>query len=97
MQRRTTSEILIKIFSSPLIMLENFVTISMYLPIAHVLVLFCLKVKNYISLGGPHAGIASVPLCGVSSEFTFHSSVSASFLYTNIPKSQYFPICMVLV
>ncbi|RZS05976.1 hypothetical protein BHM03_00036560 [Ensete ventricosum] len=23
-------------------------------------------VKNFISLGGPHAGTASVPLCGVS-------------------------------
>lgn len=29
----------------------------------------CLKVKNFISLAGPHAGIASVPLCGVSSKF----------------------------
>lgn len=77
MRWRTTSEILIKIFSSPLIMLGNFVIISMYLPIVHVLVLFCLKVKNYVSLGGPHAGIASVPLCGVSFEFTSHSSLSA--------------------
>lgn len=32
----------------------------------------CLKqVKNFISLGGPHAGIASVPLCGVSFFFFF--------------------------
>jgi len=28
-------------------------------------------VKNFISIGGPHAGTASVPLCGVS---LFHSS-----------------------
>jgi triacylglycerol esterase/lipase EstA (alpha/beta hydrolase family) len=29
------------------------------------------QVKNFISIGGPHAGTASVPLCGVS---LLHSS-----------------------
>lgn len=28
-----------------------------------------LQVKNFISLGGPHAGTASVPLCGVYISF----------------------------
>lgn len=32
---------------------------------ALVLISISIQVKNFISLGGPHAGTASVPLCGV--------------------------------
>lgn len=32
----------------------------------NILILCLVQVKNFVSLGGPHAGIASVPLCGVS-------------------------------
>lgn len=31
------------------------------------------QVKNFISLAGPHAGIASIPFCGVS--YPFYASV----------------------
>ena len=35
------------------------------------LMLFFKQVRNLISLGGPHAGTASVPLCGVSWSLSF--------------------------
>jgi len=44
--------------------------------------LFLEQVKNFISLAGPHAGTASVPLCGVSIIVAFqHDAFIICVLY----------------
>jgi len=50
--------------------------------VARGLIEFCdggPPVYNYISLAGPHAGISSVPMCGVS--FFYKSFFSKYFFY----------------
>ncbi|MBA0593321.1 hypothetical protein Gorai_010271, partial [Gossypium raimondii] len=54
----------------------NIVGLSQGNLIGRAVVEFCdgaPQVKNFISLGGPHAGTASVPLCGVSALLLFES------------------------
>ncbi|PPS09863.1 hypothetical protein GOBAR_AA10803 [Gossypium barbadense] len=58
----------------------NIVGLSQGNLIGRAVVEFCdgaPQVKNFISLGGPHAGTASVPLCGVSALRLFESDMDA--------------------
>ncbi|KAH1223528.1 Palmitoyl-protein thioesterase 3 [Glycine max] len=41
--------------------------------------LSCICVKNFISLGGPHTGTASVPICGVSTIVAFQHGALGIF------------------
>lgn len=53
------------------------------------------QVRNFISLGGPHAGTASVPLCGVSLKNSKKLHLNFSSIY--IFKESFYPINLEMI
>ncbi|GAB4861970.1 hypothetical protein Ancab_037224 [Ancistrocladus abbreviatus] len=78
----------------------NLVGLSQGAIIGRAVIEFCdggPEVKNFISLAGPHAGIASIPFCGselvcILLDYLIESAIYSTFVQEHLAPSNYFKI-----